>query len=364
MAVPTPRAPCTELLPPCDSIPIRHRQVKTSQAMEHEQVGAELSHGGALGCIGRLDDGQLHTVLSRTPLIDAVAFGATSRRNYRLIKDHIRLRVCLRLEHYDLSPPDTLNAMQAHRIIMSGSNVLEIMSPGHFEPGDLDLYVPCGAVEAAEAFILKNPMYRALGDVIPARSPYMGESDDGVTQTGIITVKYYAHELTGRLINIIETRLTSSPSAIFAFHSTVVMNFVTWNGLVSGYPLSTCKGFGFVNACRRKHPRKLETCLEKYMNRGYTYLETCKDWKEEHVCGQHGYCALTERRIGDAWTMRISLAGELGSLPDVVDDELQWRLACRTRCGGGIPSSGKVVAGIGGGTIVKPVMTRKRGESL
>lgn len=58
---------------------------------------------------------------------------------------------------------------------------------------------------------------------------------------------YYKHPDTQAIVNIIEMEDPVATTAIFRFHTMFVMNYVTWNRLVSMYPKMMVKHVGLVN---------------------------------------------------------------------------------------------------------------------
>jgi hypothetical protein len=58
-------------------------------------------------------------------------------------------------------------------------------------------------------------------------------------------------------------------TAIFRFHSTFVMNFITWNAVVCTYPQMTFDHVGLTNALDRELMPRTKHCMIKYALCGF-----------------------------------------------------------------------------------------------
>jgi hypothetical protein len=102
-------------------------------------------------------------------------------------------------------------------------------------------------------------------------------------------------------------RRRSALVPIVAFHSTPVMNFIAYFGVVTLYKDLTKRGVGWINRYPRRDGTGLsyyrnDNCwMEKYEERGYE-LWTGSDIpgpSEEHRCGIDEECTLTVRNLFD-----------------------------------------------------------------
>jgi hypothetical protein len=147
---------------------------------------------------------------------------------------------------------------------------------------------------------------------------------------GVQTTRIYVCSETGKKINLIESTLSISTVPTFLFHSTPVMNYFTWNTLVSAYPLLTTQSTGIVNTYHPDHSPKLKACVEKYEKHGFTFVS---DPAPGHECGVHPYCPRTIRWVGDSATMRIHFHKDGDEEPmDLIDPLMTWRLSAPRRC--------------------------------
>lgn len=128
--------------------------------------------------------------------------------------------------------------------------------------------------------------------------------------------------------------MTNHDSAIvpLMFHSTVVMNFVTWDAMVCAYPRMLRDSVGLANTDRMNRRSRLDGPLQKYRDRGFRVLRSASEWDPRHVCGQNRYCGATERRLSDAAVMRVSLSNLMGDPIMSFDGCISWKLAVSRRC--------------------------------
>ncbi|KAJ3516297.1 hypothetical protein NMY22_g14243 [Coprinellus aureogranulatus] len=269
-------------------------------------------------------------ILRWMPLSSAISVSQGSKECYRTFKRYVRSQVDACLRPFDLPKTETLAFMREQKAVASGSAVLRILNPDMGLPGDLDLYVPRGSMDSAHAFLITHSYYLS-------KSYPEGWKPAGWGETGIRQVRYYTHKETSALVNVIETSLPSAPSAVFLFHSTVVMNYLTWNSVVCAYPLTTLSGYSLLNSSRFGEARRIHACVEKYKRRGYTFVTTsleCIGFPNPHTCGVFPYCGHTERHVGDSATMRLTMDEDPFGAADVVDPGLKWLLSCkRGYCG-------------------------------
>lgn len=122
-------------------------------------------------------------------------------------------------------------------------------------------------------------------------------------------------------------------TSIFKFHMTFVMNYITWNAIVSGYPNMTADKVGLINQLSPDFTLRMVRCMIKYAIHGFRTLDQASDWVGPHDCHSEGYCSRCIWKVSDRFTMRFAFRGGIGEEPDVVDGRVTWRLNTRYRCG-------------------------------
>ncbi|RXW16787.1 hypothetical protein EST38_g9063 [Candolleomyces aberdarensis] len=271
-------------------------------------------------------------VLSYVSVANLGRIGHTSHYHYALMKRQVRGRVTSTLANWKL-PPETLDFMREHNIVLSGSAVLAIVEPGSVEPNDLDMYVPRGGMGEVEEFLLTNSEYVKTGEGGGGVGLEEEEYTSFPFETGMKSVAFFRHRTANSIVNIIETDGTVATTAVFKFHTTFVMNYVTWNAIVCAYPKMTSDHVGLVNTHLLDIPSRMVRCLIKYAMRGFTPLERVYDWKkEDHDCGEVGYCGRSNRYVGDKYTLRMAFNDGFAIVPDVINERVSWRLNSRYLC--------------------------------
>ncbi|PPR03252.1 hypothetical protein CVT26_008081 [Gymnopilus dilepis] len=178
--------------------------------------------------------------------------------------------------------------MNVTNSIISGSAALFMFHPDAFTPNDIDIYVPqTGANEIQEA--LRQRGYNEK-EGEPTHFIYGQE-------TAIIASRLYKLGVTGT-VNLIITHALNPVAAVVQFHSTIVMNIITADGLICLYPVLTLAGRGVITT-RSKNTRR---CFIKYILRGFSLQSQFP----EHNCNLTAYCRDKLRSIEDSDILAIS----------------------------------------------------------
>ncbi|RXW18751.1 hypothetical protein EST38_g7117 [Candolleomyces aberdarensis] len=271
-------------------------------------------------------------VLGHLSVANLGNIGRTSHYHYALVKRQVRGRVTATLADWWL-PGETFRFMKDHNMVISGSAVLAIAEPNSVVPNDLDMYVPRGGMPAVQDFLSQHTEYVKVPDGAVGLSEEEQEYASDPLESGVKAVAFFKHPTGLSVLNIIETMDIVATTAIFKFHSTFVMNYVTWNALVCAYPKMTEDRVGLVNTHSLDLPSGLVRCMIKYAVRGFRLLDRAYDWKKEnHACANHGYCGRCQRFVGDEYTMRFAFLDGFGVEADVIDSGIGWRLNSRYTC--------------------------------
>jgi hypothetical protein len=121
--------------------------------------------------------------------------------------------------------------------VISGSAALAVSQAGEFVPQDLDIYVTLANLTVLIVFLNEQGYSIQLPPVTMTRSSYN-------KSTVALSFKNDA----GEKINFIATTDQHVVHAITQFHSTCVMNYIAYYGIVCLYPEWTMRKIRFVTA--------------------------------------------------------------------------------------------------------------------
>ncbi|KAH6867331.1 hypothetical protein BKA70DRAFT_1218608 [Coprinopsis sp. MPI-PUGE-AT-0042] len=164
-------------------------------------------------------------------------------------------------------------------------------------PGDLDIYVPSRSANQLKR-ILKCTIHGLVhlkGEDLKA----FGKRESGsyCTIPGLEKIWYFWVPKKGTLINVLVTSTESAVAAVIAFHSTTVMNLLTYFGVVSLYAETTSRRVGWVNG-KYGMRNKDVNWMRKYRSRGFRCVQDTLS-TTPHKCGQSIRCTQTVRRLDD-----------------------------------------------------------------
>ncbi|KAH6910965.1 hypothetical protein BKA70DRAFT_1099687 [Coprinopsis sp. MPI-PUGE-AT-0042] len=216
---------------------------------------------------------------------------------------------------------------------ISGSAVLAVMHGNCFTPNDLDFYVPSRRWFFFKWFLLAHRdlyLVEDLGSIgkkiYTARYPL----------PGIDAIWYFRNRKTNAIINVIVTKTHSPLPAIIGFHSTLVMNFISYFGIVSLYHEGTAKKQGWYNGTGRMK-RRDERWADKYRSRGFHIFKNSQDGQDAigwHKCGSSPRCTQTIRSLFDNGVHVYKFPGygfrRAAELLETLEPWFVWRLATRT----------------------------------
>ncbi|KAJ7018225.1 hypothetical protein C8F04DRAFT_1199167 [Mycena alexandri] len=194
----------------------------------------------------------------------------------------------------DTDPVHVMALLRTTRSIVSGSAALLMVTDLEFVPGDLDIYTPLSQEEPAMAIVQRHMNFELVTSRMPRGLPRQLRNHEGSPPR--------------------EGGEGEDPAiAIFHFHSTIVMNYLTGFGLYCAYPSLTLSDVGVVNlpAVLRELGirRNAEECFDKYRARGITLVNDVKKlWRHSlHECRRDAECPHTIRSTLDARGLYVAL---------------------------------------------------------
>jgi len=175
--------------------------------------------------------------------------------------------------------------------VVSGSAALALIHPQQFLPNDIDFYVLpfafAGVLRYVEDHGYKiKPFDRSLCNYY---------------HQNIVVIKL-VHPVSHKSVNVTTGLDNHVVKLITRFHSTLVMNYLSWFGLVDLYPEWTMEKRGLIvtdNPASRG-------CHAKYVERGYTlYRDVFQltEPLEEHICSFDPYCPTSVRSLHDGHSL-------------------------------------------------------------
>lgn len=193
------------------------------------------------------------------------------------IHAHIHHRLLTVLTPFGIPVKDLFRILRRSDTVISGSLALHFMLPASartWTPRDMDLYTNSDGFHKIMALLILNGYdlveeFTGAQRARPLGAPPMTyEIGWGIKR--IVKMHKDTHS-----IDIIVSRTGSPILPIFHFHSTAVMNFISAYGFLSAYPKLTSSLISIVNPVAYPGtiptPR-IQSCLNKYTDRGFTCL--------------------------------------------------------------------------------------------
>ncbi|KAJ7764354.1 hypothetical protein B0H16DRAFT_1239364, partial [Mycena metata] len=150
--------------------------------------------------------------------------------------------------------------LRTTRGVVSGSVALLMVSNLTFSPGDLDIYIPASQDQTALGMAQKR-----LGFDLRRSSARTYDNNLEIKRVHVLVKGT-------KKLNLITTKGENAISAIFQFHSTIVMNALTSGGLYCAYPSLTLRHKGVANLTSllrdTSYSTRTRSCYDKYRSRG------------------------------------------------------------------------------------------------
>ena len=204
--------------------------------------------------------------------------------------------------------------------VISGSAALAVLQPGEFVPQDLDIYVTSKNLATVIVFLNEQ------GYDVQLPMPGTPKSEYPRT-TIILTLK----NNTGEKIDLIATIEPHVVHPITQFHSTCVMNFITYYGIVCLYPEWTMGKVGLVRAAWTDG-----RVINKYRGCGfamvYTSAELEKWGRKQVLCGTDQCCLKTRQEFHNDPTLFIPFEDQAFNVQTEEQRRVEWVLKVDHEC--------------------------------
>jgi hypothetical protein len=171
--------------------------------------------------------------------------------------------------------------------VISGSAALAMIHLHQFTPNDIDFYVLPFDFADVLKYIENHGYEIVLYD--PSILNYFHQN---------IVVIRLVHPISRKSVNITTSLDNHVVKLITRFHSTLVMNYISWFGLVILYPEWTLQKQSLVI----HDTPNTRACVRKYINRGYTCHHNNFELTrplQTHICRRDPYCPRTTRSLHD-----------------------------------------------------------------
>jgi hypothetical protein len=192
--------------------------------------------------------------------------------------------------------------------IISGSAALAILQPQMQGPSDIDFYVPPRGLARLLKFVLAHG-YELV-------TPTLGEKE----YPSRLVLKLL-HPVSAACVDIV-VPAKHVVEEVTEFQSTVVMNYVSYYGVVSLYPSWTMARMGAVV----KEGAEESGCIQKYRDRGYTMVNDPMLLPRYRGSQCESLEPETKRSTFDEETLFIPFDNVAPSLPAFEAREISWTL--------------------------------------
>ena len=213
-------------------------------------------------------------------------------------------RLCIRFHFADVN--SVRNTMAQSGAIISGSAALAMLQPQMQEPGNIDFYVPPRGLAQLLKVVLAHGYELA--------TPTLGERE---YPPGVVLK--LVHPVSAARVDIL-VPAKDVVEEVTEFHSTVVMNYVTYYSVVSLYPSWTMARMGAII----KKGAEESGCIQKYRDCGYTMVND----PSVLPMGREGQALelQVKRSTFDGDTLFIPFDDVTISLPAFEAREISWTL--------------------------------------
>ncbi|KAJ7195144.1 hypothetical protein B0H12DRAFT_1198091 [Mycena haematopus] len=269
--------------------------------------------------------GPHEALFSQMPARDLVRLMQTCRRIHFLVKE-----VCFNLTRllgrfFGASGVDQFRQMQRLTgTIISGSIALQFFNRLTWHNSDLDIYVSRASAAFAALFIVDNgytfkPRKSQDKNIAVQLDASVADRAPSYLGRGIADVLDF-YKGTNQVQLIVAT--TAPMEIILSFHSTCVMNFITYENAFSLYPWSTFVG---------KEALVVETVgagqeigRQKYADRGWEMIRSPSASYKSELGIRVG------RSVGDlfTWSISLPLLGHGDTVERDSTDSYKWQLEC------------------------------------
>ncbi|KAJ7081089.1 hypothetical protein C8R43DRAFT_909870, partial [Mycena crocata] len=183
--------------------------------------------------------------------------------------------------------------------VISGSVPVAVMKDLSFLPTDVDIYVPESQEATMHDVVLNRLGFSRSRDAIVRYPEYMG----------IRKIQWFTKGASK--INLMIVAGENPLLSIIKFHSTIVMNIVTFRGFLILFPDMSADGLSLANSQQLldyRHFKRTMECINRYRERGIVFATNVGTHRlkisdfakfKNHKCGVDPNCPQTLRTLHD-----------------------------------------------------------------
>ncbi|KAI9069509.1 hypothetical protein FKP32DRAFT_1559579, partial [Trametes sanguinea] len=216
------------------------------------------------------------------------------------------------------------NVLLECQAVIGGSAALRYLNPSAPLPVDYDLYVSSQRVQQVLRYLLETEEYVIASDV-HLRDDFVHRPKSGVDFWAYTAGASRIIRLRRSDINIdiivsgVRCDLDCPTVPIACSWTSLLMNYVCYNGFVCAYPTLTMRGLGLIQWDRVLHPSFPQGTdplpLNTYMRRGFEFCQYAHEWdldKKGRIrkCRSSWVCPVRERSFGDRGSLSLFFDGE------------------------------------------------------
>ncbi|KAJ7135281.1 hypothetical protein C8R43DRAFT_956117 [Mycena crocata] len=216
--------------------------------------------------------------------------------------------------------------------VVSGSQIMQFLDRTRYPESDIDIFLRVGGlvdmgvwlIEQGYKYISSTPnVYRVVWDAhqLSAKMITGQDSPAGAIKGVFNYSRYIASDTVIHVqkIQLIVVDINPINHILFDFHSTVVMNYMLSDAIVSIFPVSSfLLRKSYVCRSKLESPDRAEQWKSKYKDRGYRIIR-------RRSRGDHKDIQLGKRSTHDrhCWTIKLPVYGNIEQ--DVRFDVFNWR---------------------------------------
>jgi hypothetical protein len=161
----------------------------------------------------------------------------------------LRLRVKVVIARAHLRISSVIDMLRDTESVISGSSALIVAMPCSFMNQGLDIFCSFEQAMAVFKFLRLNGYGPPRKGKLISKSHLDQLGDDPnfhtsfVIPSSIHAIYHLVHEATGYVVSVVRSRSVAL-APVFGYHSTILMNWISWDGIHCMYPMLTLEHQG------------------------------------------------------------------------------------------------------------------------